>query len=280
MTATRLPWSKSEVIMEYRRSEIRAGIFLLLSFVILVVMVFAVSDVQSLFKKKKEVKVLFSFSDGIEKNAPVRYSGMKIGKVDDVRVAPEYNDRVEVTLSVYRDTIIKKDTRAAIKTLGLVGGKYVDLSSGTAESPALGPNEVLKGEESLKLEDLTKAALDVVTKLKNIATNLDRTLGDPALSKSLKATVQNLQDVTANIKVMTSNKEEVAQGLKNLPELLKKLDESASNLKTITDKTDKLVGDNRKNIDAAMESFRDMAKNLKETTDDVKSHPWKLLRKP
>ena len=29
-----------------------------------------------------------------------------------------------------------------------------------------------------------------------------------------------------------------------------------------------------------MESFRDMAKNLKETTDDVKSHPWKLLRKP
>ena len=266
--------------MEYRRSEIRAGIFLLLSFVILVVMVFAVSDVQSLFKKKKEVKVLFSFSDGIEKNAPVRYSGMKIGKVDDVRVAPEYNDRVEVTLSVYRDTIIKKDTRAAIKTLGLVGGKYVDLSSGTAESPALGPNEVLKGEESLKLEDLTKAALDVVTKLKNIATNLDRTLGDPALSKSLKATVQNLQDVTANIKVMTSNKEEVAQGLKNLPELLKKLDESASNLKTITDKTDKLVGDNRKNIDAAMESFRDMAKNLKETTDDVKSHPWKLLRKP
>ena len=39
--------------MEYRRSEIRAGAFLLTSFVILVVMVFAVSDVQSLFRKKK-----------------------------------------------------------------------------------------------------------------------------------------------------------------------------------------------------------------------------------
>jgi len=266
--------------MEYRRSEIRAGVFLLFSFVIVVVMVFAVSDVQSLFKKKKEVKALFSFSDGIEKNAPVRYSGMKIGKVESVRVAPEYNDRVEVTLSVYHDTIIKKDTKAAIKTLGLVGGKYVELSSGTAEAPLLGPNEILKGEESLKIEDLTKAALDVVAKLKNIATNLDRTLGDPALSKSLKATVQNLQEVTANIKVMTSSKEEVAQGLKNLPEMLKKLDESANNLKAITDKTDKLVGDNKKNVDAMMESFRDMAKNLKETTDDVKSHPWKLLRKP
>jgi phospholipid/cholesterol/gamma-HCH transport system substrate-binding protein len=266
--------------MEYRRSEIRAGVFLLLSFVILVVMVFAVSDIQSLFRKKKEVRVLFAYSDGIEKNAPVRYSGMKIGKVENVRVAPEHDDRVEVTLSVYRDTIIKQDTKAAIKTLGLVGGKYVELSSGSPEARPLGPDEVLKGEESLKLEDLTRAALDVSGKLKNIATNLDRVLGDPALSKSLKTTVLNLQEVSANIKVMTSSKEEVAQGLKNLPEMLKKLDESADSLMSITGKTDKLVGDNKKNIDAMMESFKDMAKNLKETTDDVKSHPWKLLRKP
>jgi len=79
-----------------------------------------------------------------------------------------------------------------------------------------------------------------------------------------------------------------------VPELLKKLDESATNLRAITDKadalmvktntfmgkTDALVSENRKNIDAMLESFREMAKNLKETTDDVKSHPWKLLRKP
>jgi phospholipid/cholesterol/gamma-HCH transport system substrate-binding protein len=266
--------------MEYRRSEIRAGVFLLLSFTILVVMVFAVSDVQSLFKKKKEVKVLFAFSDGIEKNAPVRYSGMKIGKVERVRVAPEYGDRVEVTLSVYRDTVIKQDTKAAIKTLGLVGGKYVELSNGTAQAKPLGPNEVLTGEKSLKLEDLTKVALEVAGKLKNIANNLDRMLGDPALTRSIKSSVQNLQEISQNINVMTSSKDEVAQGLKNLPELLKKIEESADNLKAITDKTDMIIGDNKKNIDAMLESFKDIAKNLKETTDDVKKHPWKLLRKP
>ena len=40
------------------------------------------------------------------------------------------------------------------------------------------------------------------------------------------------------------------------------------------------MGDNKKNIDEMMKGFRDMATNLKETTDDVKSHPWKLIRKP
>jgi ABC-type transporter Mla subunit MlaD len=146
---------------------------------------------------------------------------------------------------------------------------------------------VLRGEESLKLEDVTRAALDVVGKLQNIATNLNRTLGDPALSKSLRTTVANLQDVSENIKVMTSGKDAVAQTLNNLPETLQrvdqlvgKLDEAGSNLKSLTEKSDKLVGENRKNIDAMLQSFRDMAQNLKETTDDVKSHPWKLIRKP
>jgi len=266
--------------MEYRRTEVRAGIFLLFSFVILVVMVFAVSDIQSLFKKKKEVRVLFSFSDGVEKNAPVRYAGMKIGKVVQVRVAPEFRDQIELTLSIYQDMVIKRDTKAAIKSLGLVGGKYVELSGGLPQAPVLGPDEALHGEESLKLEDLTKMALDVVNKFKNIAANLDRVLGDPAMAKSLKATVQDLQTAVANIKVMTSSKDEVAQSLKNLPELLKKIDESASNLKALTEKSDKLVGENRKNIDTMIEGFRDMGKNLKDASEEIKQQPWKLLRKP
>jgi phospholipid/cholesterol/gamma-HCH transport system substrate-binding protein len=266
--------------MEYRRNEIRAGVFLLVSFVILAVMIFAVSDIQSLFKKKKEIKVLFLFSDGIEKNAPVRLSGIKIGKVTNIRVLPEKGDKVELTLSIFNDTVIRHDTKASIKTQGLIGGKYVELTGGSLQSPPLEPGGLLIGEESLKVDDLTKTALDVVVKLKNIANNLNRMLGDPALAKSLKTTIANLQDVTSNLRVMTSSKEEVAQGLKNLPELLKKLDATAENLKAITEKSDTIIGENKKNIDAIMETVKEIAKNVKETTDEVKSNPWKLLRKP
>ena len=273
--------------MEYRRSEIRAGVFLLLSFSILVVMVFAVSDIQSLFKKKKEIKVLFTFSDGIEKNAQVRLSGIKIGKVSNIRVAPEHGDKVELTLSVLADTVLKQDTKAAIKSLGLVGGKYVELAGGSPQAPALEPGGLIVGEESLKLEDLTKVALDVVGKLKNIAANLDRMLGDPALTKSIKTTIQNLQEVSSNIKeissdvkVMTASKDEVALTLKKLPELQKKVDETVSNLKAVTEKSDKLLGDNKKNIDETIEHVKEIGKNVKELTEELKKAPWKLIRKP
>jgi phospholipid/cholesterol/gamma-HCH transport system substrate-binding protein len=266
--------------MEYRRTEIRAGIFLLISFAVLVVMVFAVSDIQSLFKKRKEVKALFEFSDGIEKNAQVRLSGIRIGKVDEIRVALEQGGKIELTLSVFSDTMIKEDAKASIKSLGLVGGKYVELTGGSPNALALKPGSIILGEESFKLEDLTKAALDVVAKLQNVATNLNALLGDPVLAKSLKTTIKNLQDVSEDVKVMTSGKEEVAQTLKNLPALIKKIDDSANNLKAMTEKSDKILGDNKKNIDEMVEHFRNMGKNLEDATAEVKKAPWKLLRKP
>lgn len=266
--------------MEYRKNEIRAGIFLLTAFVVFAVMVFAVSDIQSLFKTKKWFKVQFTFSDGIEKNAQVRISGIKIGKVTDIRVVPDKGDLVELTLSVYDDAVIKEDAKAAIKSLGLVGGKYVELSGGTAAAKPLKQGAVLRGEESLKMDDLTKAGMDVVAKLRHIAENLDRVAGDPALAKSIKATVANLENATANVKTMTSSKEEVALALKSLPGLIKKLDESVANLRDLSDKTDALMGENRKQIDATMDNVRDLTNNVKEFTAEVKREPWKLLRKP
>lgn len=273
--------------MEYRKNEIRAGVFLLVSFTIFAVMVFAVSDIQSLFKKKKDLKVLFSFSDGIEKNAQVRFSGIKVGKVSNIRVAAEQGDKVELTLNVYSDTVIKEDTKATIKSLGLVGGKYVELSGGTPQAKLLAPNAVMKGEESLKMEELTRIGMEVVNKLKVVAQNIEkivqnveRTVGDPALAKNIKGAVLNVNEITENVKVMTAGKDEVAETMKNLPELLKKIDASVANLKEITEKTDKIVGENRANIDATMENIKETTKNLKELTEDVKKSPWKLIRKP
>jgi len=257
-------------------------------------LLFAVSDLRGIFKKRKELKVLFSMSEGLDKNASVRYSGIRIGRVSDMRVIPELGGKVELTLSIYEDAVIKEDVKVSIKTQGLVGKKYVSLEGGSPEAKPLKAGAVLNGESSLKIEDLTKMGLEIADKLKHIAGNLDRLLGDPALSKSIKGAVLNVREVTENmkgvvlnvkevtedLKVMTSGKEEVAQSLKSMPELLKKLDASAVNLEEITDKTDKLVGENRKNVDETIENMKEITNNLKELTDDVKKHPWKLIRKP
>jgi len=270
--------------MEYKKNEIRAGVFLLASFVIFVVMIFAVSDVGSLFKKRKDVKAYFSLSDGIEKNAQVRLAGIKIGKVTGIRVAPERKGQVELTLSIYDDAAVKEDSQASIKTLGLVGGKYVELTTGSPDAALIKPGGIIEGEESFKMEDLTKAGLEVVGKLRHIAASMDRLVGDPALARNIKSAVQNVQDVTANVKELTAslneNKASLTDSLKRLPDITKKLDETLANLKALSEKSDATLADNRKQIDAAMANVKEISQNVKELTDEVKKHPWKLLRKP
>ena len=128
--------------MEYRRTEIRAGAFILTSFVIMVVLLFSVSDLQGMFKKRKAYKVLFLSNEGLEKNANVRISGIQIGRVQDMRVVPELGGKVELSLDVYEDAVIKEDAKVSIKTLGLVGKKYVDVSSGSPAARPLKPGSV------------------------------------------------------------------------------------------------------------------------------------------
>jgi phospholipid/cholesterol/gamma-HCH transport system substrate-binding protein len=273
--------------MQYRKSEIRAGAFILTSFVITVVMLFSVSDLQGIFKKRKEYKVLFLSNDGLEKHANVRISGIRVGRVSNMRVVPELGNKVELTLDVFEDAVIKEDVKASIKTLGLVGKKYVDISGGTPDAKPLRPGAVLYGDESLRMEDLTRMTMEVVGKLQGVAQNIEkivqnveRTVGDPTLAKNIKGAVQNVNEITENVKVMTSSREQVAETLKNLPELLKKVDASVANLRDITEKTDQLVGENRKSMDVTMENVKEITANLKEMTEDVKKHPWKLIRKP
>jgi phospholipid/cholesterol/gamma-HCH transport system substrate-binding protein len=280
--------------MEYRRNEIQAGALILTAFVIAVVMLFSVSDLQGIFKKRKQYKVLFLSNNGLEKQANVRISGIRIGRVSDMRVLPDQGNKVELTLDVDADAVIKEDVKVSIKTQGLVGKKYVDISGGSADAKPLAPGTVLYGEESIRLEDLTRMAMEVAGRLKGVALdverivrNVDRTIGDPALARNVKNAVRNVNEITENtkvmtenMKVMTQNKEEVAETLRSLPELLKKVDASMANLKELTERTNELVGENRKNVDATMENVKVTTDNLKALTEDVKKHPWKLIRKP
>jgi phospholipid/cholesterol/gamma-HCH transport system substrate-binding protein len=280
--------------MEYRKTEVRAGIFLMTAFVVFAVMVFAVSDIPSLFQRHKEIKAHFAASEGLDRNAQVRFSGIKIGTVTGIRVAHEKGDRVELTLNVFSDAVIREDASASIKTLGLIGKKYVEISGGTPGARPLPPGGALIGKDALTMEDLTKAGLDVVEKVRHIAQNLDRLLGDPSLARGINGTLQNVEAATANIRTMTENKEQVGEAMRSLPDIMKKVDADLANLKTVMEKTEGLLGqaqtlvgrtdatlaENRRQIDATMVNMKDISQNLKEMTEDVKQHPWKLIRKP
>jgi len=74
---------------------------------------------------------------GLNLNAPVKYNGVTVGKVRDIRLDPVNPQRVRLIFAIEHGTPIKQDTFAVLKIQGLTGIAYVELAGGTREAPPL-----------------------------------------------------------------------------------------------------------------------------------------------
>jgi hypothetical protein len=58
--------------MGYRSSEVKAGLFIFVSMIGLIVMIFMVGNIQDYFKPRKILRVVLNFKGGVFVGGPVR----------------------------------------------------------------------------------------------------------------------------------------------------------------------------------------------------------------
>ena len=136
---------------------------------------------------------------GLNLNAAVKFNGVDVGKVHDIRLDPADPNKVTLEFAIERGTPIKTDTVAVLKTQGLTGIAYVELSGSTAAAPPLraAPGErypVIRTKPSLaaRLENVLSTAL---AKLDTTSNNINALLSAENL-ESVKSTLANLSAVT------------------------------------------------------------------------------------
>ena len=81
---------------------------------------------------------------GLTDSSTVRYRGVPVGAVSDIRIDPDNSEQVRVTIEVKRDTPVKEDSVASLELQGITGLVNVQLGGGGADSPRLEPKP---GEE-------------------------------------------------------------------------------------------------------------------------------------
>jgi phospholipid/cholesterol/gamma-HCH transport system substrate-binding protein len=108
---------------------------------------------------------------GLDVQAPVKYLGVDVGKVSGIVIDPQNPQQVRLRFLIGRGTPIKQDSVGVLKTQGLTGIAYVELSGGSPGSPPLvagaggGPPTIpFKPSLSARLENV----------LGNVLGNIDR----------------------------------------------------------------------------------------------------------
>ncbi len=134
-------------------------------------------------KKYEPYQSIFAESvAGLSVAAPVKYLGVDVGKVSEIAIDPDSSRKVRVKFLIERGTPIKEDTQAVLKSQGLTGIAYVELSAGSPGSPPLvsngdGPVPTIVSMPSLsaRLEDVLTSG---IANFEKTSANLNAVLND------------------------------------------------------------------------------------------------------
>ena len=124
-------------------AELAAGCFLVVGILCLGYLSVRLGREEVLGTRGYEVYARFTNTGGLKKGAPVVIAGVDVGRVKGIAL-DDYEARV--VFDVRRDVKIQTDAVASIRTRGLVGEKYVEISPGGSEE-IVQPGEAIRDTE-------------------------------------------------------------------------------------------------------------------------------------
>jgi phospholipid/cholesterol/gamma-HCH transport system substrate-binding protein len=133
--------------------DLRVGLLVLSGSVLLVLAILLMGGGGGIdvFSETVEYRTFLPEANGLKSGSEVWLAGVEVGEVKSVRFSDpsdiEARDAIEVTLEV--DAIIaariRKDSSASLRTIGLLGDKYVEITPGSPDQAVVQPDGIIRG---------------------------------------------------------------------------------------------------------------------------------------
>jgi phospholipid/cholesterol/gamma-HCH transport system substrate-binding protein len=186
------------------RNELKAGLFVLTSFVLIAALILVMGRERQIFAKQSDFYALFNDVKGLAAGAPVRMGGIPVGRVEKVGFSPDPNDRrvlVKLLINTSYLERIRTDSKATIDTQGLLGDRFVSISSGS-ELTQLPAGSQLPSSEVSDLQQVMSRAQAAVDNTTQITERINKALEglSPDTVKNVTAATQNIAEIFKAIK--------------------------------------------------------------------------------
>ena len=173
---------------------------------------------------------------GLNLNAPVKYNGVDVGKVREISLEPGNPEQVNLLFAIEHGTPIKEDTVAILKTQGLTGIAYVELSGEAEDSPPLiatpgskYPVIHTKPSLSARLENMLTT---VLAKLDSTSKNIDSILSDASRESFKNA----LADIAIVAHTFAERKESLDAGIADAALTFKNTSQATAQIGPVIDR--------------------------------------------
>jgi len=289
--------------MEYRSNEIKAGCIVVLGIVLFVVFLVLISGLD-LFKPTKIYLARFKYTSGIEIGSLVRYGGFEVGRVKQVRIAPDNNSLIEFEVEIDAAVPVKQDSEVLITSIGIMGEYYIEISTGSPGTALLPPGSLMNCKDATpmmmltdKFGELSESLSQTIDQLNQllgsqnrnqvqlILTNLNRLLEDnqnsiAAMMENSGLAIANLSQISNRLDtLLLENQDSISRSIQNLEATLVQSQSLIKSMQEAMKNVDNMIVTQDGNYENIMENLNRTSKNLDEFTRSIKERPWSLIRK-
>jgi phospholipid/cholesterol/gamma-HCH transport system substrate-binding protein len=263
-----------------RSIEVKVGILILVSFVILAGFVLVMTGLS--FQPTYPVYVDFDNPGGLQSGAPVRIAGVKVGKVSELSfrggaVDPTTHRRtlVRATLLIEKRVqgSLHDDADFYVTTQGVLGEQFLSIDPGSPDKPVLREGTIVKGIDPPRLDLFLAKAYELLDTTVNGLRNNRELISDMAVGAA--GVLKNLNGV------LTDNKDRITRTLTNVEDLTSEtrtlIAETRTNyvdnpkLARTIDNIDKLTADLQRDTGPLLKDAREATANLNRVSGTVGS---------
>jgi phospholipid/cholesterol/gamma-HCH transport system substrate-binding protein len=191
----------------------KVGLLVTVALALLMGAILTLGQQEHFWERKVRYEIHFARTNGLQVGAPVSLTGVVIGSVAEMRFpsdpAAAY---IEVVIGVTRDVTarLRENSVATIRTYGLLGDRYIELTAGSPDAGPVPPGGLLYSIDPIDYEAVLGQSGDIVTNIVEVTASLKDVLGSIQRGEGLlgamvrnrelgESTLVDLQHTMANV---------------------------------------------------------------------------------
>jgi len=206
-----------------QKFKVRLGLFVVGGLALFVLAIFIIGKQKNLFNPVFKLKSSFHNVGGLKIGNNVRFSGITVGTVDNIRIVNDSTVRVDMLIKKEVWQFIKTDCEISIGSEGIIGDKLIVIAQGSPDAPLAKDGQNLESTEPVETdaimkslrttgenaEVITEQLAEIMTKINKGDGTLGRLIQDKTMAENLNKTMTNLKEsskgLDENMKAVKSN---------------------------------------------------------------------------
>ncbi len=186
-------------------TELKVGIFAIIVIIILSYMTLKVGSLPLLWEKGYRLYITLDDTSGLDEKSRIRIAGVESGMIEKIRLE---NGKAKITLLIEPDVKIYRNAKVSLRMSGLLGDKYLALSTGSPDEPLLKNGDYIVNVIPVAdIDTLASQLTFAATYISDLTENLNKIFGEDE-KDAIRESIHNLSAVTKNLKEISEENRE------------------------------------------------------------------------